>query len=145
MHRVVILTLKHCTFEVRDGAAWTRFEDGAECANWVPDDGGHFAAIAREVGFSDPQVYLVQHELLHSLVPQVLFDRPGYVVWMMAHGKKANLAASMAEERLIHYVALAACGRVPVIDPQWNEIIDRLRGLGLCGDPVVASGLSQAA
>ena len=139
------IALKHAVFEVRNGAAWTRFEDGAECANWIPDDGGQFAAIARDVGFTDPQTYLVQHELLHSLVPEVLFDRPGYVVWMMAHGKKANLAASMAEERLIHYIALAACGRNPIIDPQWSEIISRLRDLDLCGDPVVASGLSLAA
>jgi hypothetical protein len=139
------VNLKHAVFEVRDGAAWTRFEDGAECANWIPKDGGHFATIAREVGFNDPQTYLVQHELLHSLVPEVLFDRPGYVVWMMAHGKKANLAASMAEERLIHYIALAACGRCPIIDPQWGEIISRLNDLSLSGNPMVASALSFAA
>lgn len=139
------LALKHAAFEVRDGACWTRFADGAECANWIPEDGGHFAAIAREVGFADPQVYLVQHELLHSLMPEVLFDRPGYVVWMMAHGKTANLAASMAEERLIHLIALAACGRIPVVDPQWVEVIDRLHALDLCGDSAVAAGLSLAA
>lgn len=139
------LVLKHAVFEVRDGACWTRFGDDTECANWIPEDGGHFAAIAREVGFTDPQVYLVQHELLHSLMPEVLFDRPGYVVWMMAHGKNANLAASMAEERLIHLIALAACGRIPVVDPQWGEVIDRLRTLDLCGDPAVAVGFALAA
>lgn len=139
------ITLRHATFEVRDGAAWTRFADGTECANWIPEDDGHFSAIAREVGFSDPQVYLVQHELLHSLMPEVLFDRPGYVVWMMAHGKKANLAASMAEERLIHLIALAACGRIPVVDPQWHVVIKRLAALDLCGSKVTSPGIGLAA
>ena len=133
------IRLKFCEFSVRDGAAWTTFEDGTSCANWVPDDNGEFAAVGRECGFTDPQTYLVLHELLHNLV------RPGYVVWMMAHGKKANLAAAMAEERLIHLVSLAACGRIPVVDPQWNEIIARLRVLGLCGDPEISHGVSLAA
>ena len=139
------IRLKFCEFSVRDGAAWTTFEDGTSCANWVPDDNGEFAAIGRECGFADPQIYLVQHELLHSLVPEVLFDRPGYVVWMMAHGKKANLAASMAEERLIHLIALAACGRIPIVDPQWSEVINRLRVFDLCGNPDVALGINLLA
>lgn len=130
--------LKYATILDKCDHILTTFEDGASSANWLPQDDGNFVRIARDCGFLDPYRYLAAHEVVHSLAPEVMFDRPGYVVWMAAHGRKANLAAAMMEERMFYYIQRAACDAIPCIDPQWHEVIERLRRYDMCGDAVVA-------
>ena len=138
------VALRFCKVETHpDGSVWTTFEDGASSANWIPQDDGTFARIAARCGFTDPQTYLTAHEVVHSLAPEVMFDRPGYVVWMAAHQKKASLAAAMMEERVFYLIQRAACGAIPSVDPQWDEVIARLREFCLCGDRAVASNVED--
>ena len=129
------IDLKFCRFATVEGRAWTRFEDGTACANWIPRDAAgavdqSFADVARSCGFETPEPYLVQHELLHSLVPEMLFDRPGYVVRMMAAGRRCDIAAAKAEELLIHLVSLLiADPATPCPDPRWHDIAERVLDL----------------
>jgi hypothetical protein len=133
-----VIRLKFCTIEVRDGAVWTVFPDGAVSANYPPSDDGQFYAIALMCGFTDPMRYCLAHEVTHALVPEVMFDRESYVVGMAARGRKCSIAAAKAEERLCWYVQRAACGAIATVDPDWVLIADRLRQLGLAGDPATA-------
>lgn len=132
------IELPGCVIEQREGYILTMFDDGSSSANWPHPDDPSYVAVACRCGFTDLMAYCAAHEACHSLVPHHLFDRPGYVVWMAAHQRKANLAAAKGEERLIYYVQRAAVGAVPVIDPQWEAVIAVLRAQGLCGDPEVA-------
>jgi len=133
-----MIRLKFCTIDVHDGAVWTTFPDGSTSANWPPLDDASYVRVARECGFTDLMRYCLAHEVCHAVVPEMLFDRPSYVVLMAAQNRKQNLAAAMAEERLCYYVQRAACGALPVADPQWDDVIAVLDRYGLCGDPVVA-------
>lgn len=125
--------------EVRDGAVWNVFPDGATSANFVPEDGGQFARIARLCGFDDPQIYLLAHEVCHALVPETMFGAVSYVVNMAAHGKVPHRSGTDAEEAICWYVQRAACGAIPIVDERWAAVIARLRDLDLCGDPAVAA------
>lgn len=127
--------LRHALFWTDGDRANTWFPDGLECSNWVPRGPGgevlpDFAAEAAACDL-DPDRYLVQHELLHSLVPEILFDRPGYVVRMMARQKPADLAASYAEERMFGYVArlIARPLTFPCPDQAWHLVVDCVRDL----------------
>ncbi len=121
------------TITIRDGAVWSTFPDGSTSANWLPDDDGAFAAIARSCGFADPFRYLLAHEVCHALVPEMMFGRPSYVVRMAAQNRKADIGAAMMEEREIYRVQRAACG-MRSMEPEWGPIIERLQELGLIGD-----------
>lgn len=133
--------LKFCTVEHRADHILTTFDDGATSANWPHPDDPSYVAVARQCGFDDLMAYTFFHELSHALVPELFFDRPSYVVWMAAHHRSASLAAAKAEERLIYYCQTAAVGRIPVIDPQWEGVIDAMARFGLydhvvCSQPV---------
>lgn len=132
------IALKFCTIDERDGAIWTTFPDGTVSANYPPSDDGQFHALGLMCGFTDPLRYVLAHEVTHSLVAEVMFDRPSYVVHMAAQGRKCSIAAAKAEERLCWYAARAACGQMQIDDPQVWEVVGRLRELGLAGDPAVA-------
>jgi len=140
-----MIRLKFCTIDVRDGAIWSTFPDGSTSANWPHPDDASYVQVALECGFTDLMRYCLAHEVCHAAVPEMLFDRPSYVVSMAAQNRKQNLAAAMAEERLCYYVQRAACGVLQVADPQWHDAIEVLDRYGLRGDPVLACGERVAA
>jgi hypothetical protein len=128
-----MIRLKFCTIDVRDGAIWSTFPDGSTSTNWPHPDDASYVQVARECGFTDIMRYCLAHEVCHAAVPEMLFDRPSYVVSMAAQNRKQNLAAAMAEERLVWLLQRAATGAIPVVDVQWFAVIDRLKQLDLCG------------
>lgn len=119
--------LKYCTVEHKGDHVLTTFPDGTSSANWPHPDDQSYIDVAKSCGFDDLMEYCWEHELLHSIMPEVLFDRPGYVVWMQAHQKPCNLAGAKAEERLIYYIQkwLIATLDEP-FDPQWNDVVRRM-------------------
>lgn len=129
--------LKFCTVEHLADHILTTFDDGATSANWPHLDDPSYVAVAQQCGFDDLMAYTWEHELIHSMMPEMLFDRPGYTVWMAAHQKSANLAAAMAEERLIYLIQrFIADPSFPCPDPQWVPIRDRI--VALRGSDVLA-------
>lgn len=125
-----MIRLKYCTVERFPDFVLTTFDNGATSANWPYPDDPFYVAVARECEFDDLMAYTWEHELLHSMMPEMLFDRPGYTVWMAAHRKSANLAAAMAEERLIYLIQrFIADPSFPCPDPQWVQIRDRIISL----------------
>ena len=137
--------LNFCTIEERDGAIWTIFPEGIVSANYPPNDDGQFHALALMCGFTSPMRYCLAHEVTHSLVAEVMFDRPSYVVHMASQNRKCSIAAAKAEERLCWYVQRAACGQMQIDDPQIWDVVERLRAFDLCGDPAVAYTPKMAA
>ena len=132
------IALPGCVVETKDGHVLTTFDDGASSTNWPHPDDASYVDVARQCGFVDLMRYCEAHEACHSLVPQMLFGRQGYVIWMAAHQRKANLAAAMMEERMFFLIQRAAAEAIPIVDPQWGEVIAVLRRHGLCGHPAVA-------
>lgn len=103
----MIHALKFCTVDLHEHGVTTRFPDGTECSNWPLWNSPEYLDIVKQCGFTDPLRYCHEHELLHSMLPEMLFNERGYVVWMAAHQRTMNVAAAKAEERLIWYVQRA--------------------------------------
>lgn len=127
------------TVERRDDAVLNTFPDGTISTNTVPRDDGTFALYGRQCGFIDPEMFNLAHEAAHAICAEVFFGRPSYVVSTAARGKMMSWVGAGYEERVIAYIQRAAVGVLPVIDPLWQVVIDRLAVLGLVGDPAVAA------
>ena len=113
----------------------TTLPDGATSANWPHPDDVSYVSVAEQCGFGPDNLlaYCHEHEVLHSLLPLRFFGRPGYTFRMAAHGKAADLAGAMAEERLIYYVQrhIADPTTMPAIDPQWRDLAREVQGFGI--------------
>lgn len=126
----------------------TVFPDGSSTSNWPPGDQA-FADVAQACGFGPGQLmdYVWEHELCHTLVPQVLFGTHGYVATMSAQGRRMSLAAARAEERLVWYaqrIASYAYDMTWSFDEQFAPVVRFLWHLRETELPVTALKLSDS-
>lgn len=84
----MIIHLKYCSVEWTNWGCMTRFEDGSEIGAHPHWQDHCYHVVAHRCGYEfDLLAYCREHEVAHSLVEQVFFDRPSRALWALAHGK----------------------------------------------------------
>lgn len=93
-----VIELKHCRFELWPDCCRTVFADGAYCTA-APEDTDAYRAHALSLGYgADTFRMCVDHEYLHNVVAEALWDKPSPAIWDVAHGVSRDRGY---EERIV--------------------------------------------
>ena len=94
-----MITLRHATVEWTDYGCFTRFHSGPEVGAFPHPGDTQYHIIADRCGYGfDLLAYAREHDLLHSLVSEWLFDKPSPVLMGVATGNELTGPESAYEE-----------------------------------------------
>jgi hypothetical protein len=119
------IQFKYCWIDRTDFGCITRFFDGATVKSLPHPEDPHYTVIAHRTGCGDDlHRYAREHDAMHHLLAEWLFDAPSPGLWGVAHGKEVTPSEAAIEECGVHVLqAWVRCSQEPIISGvDWHSL-----------------------
>ena len=123
-----MITLKFASVQYTDFGAVSFFKDGTFWGA-EPHDTHHYAVVSHRCGCGDDLMrFAREHEVLHHLLVEWLYDSPSPVLWGLAHGEPIEPPLSALEEMGVQALhRWVNCNERPIVGPDidWDGMKSR--------------------
>jgi hypothetical protein len=114
-----MIKMKLCELYAVPYGVVTIFEDSSRCTNWVPNNDASYMQIVEACGHTSAIDYCREHDYVHALLAEKMFDKASPTLWAAAHGHRYTEAADW-EEKLAYYFQRFIHDRCESPDPAWG-------------------------